>query len=486
DELAKRAADQQLTDAITPISTRLVQLVNDANRLLGDAEGVPAQYRPTAEELADECKKAVTLLQDAPKSHPSVQALEAVLSPAESMVPVLQERANNWDAFVRIRDEADIELDKLRKPLDEVLAKPRRSTNDAKKDFDVISEERKKTNILSDKVRQLQQLSELLDPLESAYADVRFIDVDAEQIEKQYDDVLNELSAEIEDENLLCDSVDHFNAEMNSISDLLSREPSKENIENIEQFQIPALRAQLSMLKEKYDEANHARKHVDPDSSRLAVLEDRMQSLDALLEDAKKAAEKDEQERIIIMLTVRLSQLEALPLRELSEDSLNEMENQLQNLPKEKVEQLQKQIEDLRNAKKQQDDTIRDTVQRLAQIEEAIAALPTAQDIPTLEDKLARMRDIREGLLNLEITAEKDIDDRAENDRKKLEEMTKHDEEQLQNMLTERDLRNAAVQSLDQLEQDVADIEQSLPVPSTSSNDVIAFQQNRIPKLTAR
>ena len=145
DELARRAADESLRDAIAPVSSRLVQLVNDADRLLGDAEGVPAQYRPTAEDLVEESKKAVTLLQDAPKSHPSVQALEAALSAAEKMIPVLEERANNWDSFVRIRDEADIELDKLRKPLDEVLAKPRRSTNDAKKDFDKISQERKKT-----------------------------------------------------------------------------------------------------------------------------------------------------------------------------------------------------------------------------------------------------------------------------------------------------------------------------------------------------
>lgn len=486
DELAKHAADEQLRGAVDPVSSRLVQLVADANRLLGDPEGVPAQYRPSAEDLVGECKKAVTILQDAPKSHPSVQALEAALSTAETMVPILEERANNWDAFVRVRDEADIELDKLRRPLDEVLQKPRRPISDAKKDFDVISEERKKTNILGDKVRQLQQLSELLDPLESAYADVRFIDVDTEQMEKQYDDVLNELSAEIEDENLLCDSVDHFNTEMNALSDVLAGQPSKENIENIEQFQLPALRAQLSMLKERHDEANHARKHVDPDSSRFAVLEDRMQSLDALLQDAKNAAEKDEQERLVVMLTIRLSQLEELPLHELTEDSLNDLENQVHNLPQEKVEPLQKQIEDLRTAKKQQDDTIRDTTQHLAQIEEAIAALPTAQDIPTLEDKLRRMHDIREDLLNLEITAEKEVDDRAENDRKTIDDMTKHDEEQLQKMLTERDLRDAATQSLDQLEQELADLEQSLPVPSMSSSDVIAFQQGKTPKLVAK
>lgn len=486
EEIARRAADESLRDAITPVSSRLVQLVNDADRLMGDAEGVPAQYRPCAGELVDESKKAVALLQDAPKSHPSVQALEVALASAEQIIPVLEDRANNWDEFVRVRDEADVELDKLRKPLDEVLAKPRRTINDAKQDFDVISEERKKSNILGDKVRRLQELSELLDPLESAYADVRFIDVDAEQTEKQYDDVLNELSAEIEDENLLCDSVDHFNTEMNSIRDLLAGQPNKENIENIEQFQIPALRAQLSMLKERHDEANHARKHVDPDSSRLPVLEDRMQSLDALVDDAKASLEKDEQERLLVLLISQLSQLEAIPLRELSDESLADVEKQLHSLPTEKSEPLQKHIDDLRNAKKQHDDTLQDTLQRLVAIEEAIAALPSAHDIPSIEAKLGRMRDIRESLADLDVAVEKDIDDRAENARRTIDDLTKRDEEELQKLMTERDLRNDAIQSLDQLEQDVAELEKNLPVPLTSSTEVIDFQQAKTPKLLTK
>ncbi|VDN22188.1 unnamed protein product [Cylicostephanus goldi] len=211
------------------------------------------------------------------------------------MIPVLQERAKKWDAFVRIRDEAEIKLGILRKSLGKVLAKPRRSTNDVKKDFDVISGKRK-----SYIVCQFQQFAELFDPHESVYTDLLFMGLDAEEMEKQYDDVLNKMLSEIEDENLLCGAVDHSNTKMNSIFDLLSREPTKENIENVEQFQLPALRAQLAILKEKYDEASHARKHVDPDSSRFAALEDRMKSLDSMLENAKKTVENHEQERIPI------------------------------------------------------------------------------------------------------------------------------------------------------------------------------------------
>ncbi|PIO57631.1 hypothetical protein TELCIR_20950, partial [Teladorsagia circumcincta] len=236
-EIAQRTADEALREAIAPVSNRLAQLVNDADRLLGDAEGVPAQYRPSAEELSSECKKAVELLRNAPKTHPSVETLEIALSSAENMIPVLEDRANNWDEFVKVRDEADVELDKLRQPLDEVLAKPRRTINDAKLDFDVISVERQKSHILDGKVRRLEELSELLDPLNSTYADVRFIDADVEQTAQQYDDVLNELSSEIEDESLIHNFVDQFVSEMNAICESLAKEATKETIENIEQFQ---------------------------------------------------------------------------------------------------------------------------------------------------------------------------------------------------------------------------------------------------------
>ncbi|KAK5966707.1 hypothetical protein GCK32_018358, partial [Trichostrongylus colubriformis] len=468
--------------------SRLVQLVNDADRLLGDAEGVPAQYRPSAEELTKECKKAVELLQNAPKSHPSVESLETALSSAENMIPVLEERANNWDEFVKVRDEADVELDKLRQPLDAVLSKPRRTINDAKVDFDVISAERQKSHILDGKVRRLQELSELLDPLDSAYADVRFIDVDAEQTVQQYDDVLNELSSEIEDESLLCDSVDHFITEMNTICETLAKQPTKETIENIEQFQIPALRAQLSMLEQRHDEANHGRKHVDPDSSRLSILNDRMGSLDALLRDAKASAEKDEQDHLNELLRIQISELHTIPLRDISEKSLDDIEKQIHILPIESAEPLQKQIDDMRNAKKQHDDDFRQAQERLAMIEEAIATLPSTRDIETLEANLERMRDARDSLMNLspDVLDEENIADKVKNMKKTIEDSMKRDEEELQKMLIDRDTRNNIIESLDQIQREVEELENIVPITLPSSSDLIDFQQAKTPKLFSK
>ncbi|KJH52967.1 hypothetical protein DICVIV_00836, partial [Dictyocaulus viviparus] len=93
EEIARRSADIALQDKVIPISCRLVQLVNDANRLLSDAEGVPSQYRPCYEELINECKNADTILRDAPKNHPCVETLNAAIASANNVIPILEDRA---------------------------------------------------------------------------------------------------------------------------------------------------------------------------------------------------------------------------------------------------------------------------------------------------------------------------------------------------------------------------------------------------------
>ncbi|VDM55747.1 unnamed protein product, partial [Angiostrongylus costaricensis] len=488
EEIARCAADEALRNTLSAISSRLVELVNDANRLLLDAEGVPSQYRSSAEELINKCNNAIAVLHDAPKNHPSVEDLNVALLSAENIIPILEERANNWDEFVRVRDEVDGELNKLRQPLDEVLTKSRRSINDAMNDFDSISAERQKSNILNDKVRILQELSERLDPLESAYADVRFIDVDVEQTDKQYEDVLSELSTEIEDEKRLCDSVDHFITEMNSICNILAEQPTRDCLENIEQFQLPALQAQLSVLRERHNEANNTRKHVDPDTSRLSVLNDRMSSLDVSMKGAKASIEMNEQEELIALLTMKLSQLTTVPIRELTEDSLVDVENQLNNLRTDHADQLRKQIDQLRDLKKKHDNTIEEALERLTMIGNVIDTLPSSYDIETLEMNLHRIRDVRKALAELssDVMDEEKIADSIENARHKIDDLTKRNEDDLQKLLRERDLRNETIDLLDQLEKDVSYLEDAQPFSVTSSNELVDFKEANIPGLLAK
>ncbi|VDN38034.1 unnamed protein product, partial [Cylicostephanus goldi] len=110
------------------------------------------------------------------------------------------------------------------------------------------------------RVPQLRLLSRSLYS-KNAYVDVRSVEDSAEQMEKQYAKISNEILAEIMDENLLCEAVNSFNTKVNAICDLLFWEPTRDDIEDVEKFQLPTLRAQLAMLKKKYDKANHARKH---------------------------------------------------------------------------------------------------------------------------------------------------------------------------------------------------------------------------------
>ncbi|KAJ1374421.1 CAMSAP CH domain [Parelaphostrongylus tenuis] len=448
-EIARSAVDESIRTTLIPISDRLAQLVNDANRLLLDPDGVPSQYRPAAQELNKECKHALTVLHNAPANHPCVEALNVALSSAENIIPVLEERARDWDEFVRVRDEADTELNKLRQPLDEVLTKSRRSISDAMNDFHTMSAERQKSDILDGKVRILQELSERLDPLESAYADVRFIDVDVEQTEKQYDN---------------------------------------DRLENIERFRLPALQAELSALQEKHNEANNTRKHVDPDKSRLSVLNDRMSSLDALMKGAEESIERDEQEALIALLTMKLLQLTSVPLRELSEESLMDVENQLGSLSSEQVQQLRNQIDQLREMKKKYSDTTKETLERFALVENAVATLPSSYDIESVEANLGRIRDAREALAELspEVIAEERIADRVENTRRMIDDLAKRNEDQLQKLLRERDLRNNAVELLDQLERDVSNLENALPSSMTSSSELIDYKQANVPSLLAK
>ncbi|KAJ1374419.1 CAMSAP CH domain [Parelaphostrongylus tenuis] len=457
DEIARIAADESLGNTLIPICDCLSRLVNDANRLLLDPEGLPSQYRTSVEELNKECKHAITVLHDAPANHPSVEALNIALSSAENIIPLLGERAKNWDEFVRVRDEIDTDLSNLRQPLDEVLTKPRRSINEAMNDFDTLCVTRQNSGILDNKVRILRELSERLDPLESAYADVRFIDVDLEQTKEQYDEFVNGTNLQ-------------------------------GSLEEHRAIQLPALQAELSALQERHNEANNTRKHIDPDTSRLSVLNDRMSSLGALMKLAQESVEKNEQEALIALLRMKLLHLTTLALRELSEESLVDIENQLGSLPSEHGDQMRNQIDQLRDMKKKHDDVTRETLERFAVVENAIATLSSSYDIEGVEANLGRIRDAREALAELspEVIAEEKIADRVENTRGIIDDLAKRNEDELQRLLRERDLRNNALELFDQLERDVSNLENALPSSMTPSSELIDFKQANMPSLLAK
>ncbi|KAJ1374417.1 hypothetical protein KIN20_037102 [Parelaphostrongylus tenuis] len=211
-----------------------------------------------------------------------------------------------------------------------------------------------------------------------------------------------------------------------------------------------------------------------------------MSSLGASMKLAQESIEKNEQEALFALLTMRLSQLTTLPLRELTEESLIDVENQFGSLPSEHADQLRSQIDQLRDMKKKHDDVTRETLERFAVVENAIATLPSLCDIETVEANIDRIRDAREALAELssDIIAEEKIADRVENTRRIIDDLAKRNEDELQRLLRERDLRNNAIESLDQLERDVSNLENALPSSMASSNELIHFRQSKMPSIS--
>lgn len=71
---------------------------------------------------------------------------------------------------------------------------------------------------------KLQNLSEQLEPLEVAYTDVRFHDVDVEQTEQQYEDLMSVMNNELYDERVLNESAQQLDGELKNIDETVMKE----------------------------------------------------------------------------------------------------------------------------------------------------------------------------------------------------------------------------------------------------------------------
>uniref|UniRef100_A0A1I7VRU4 Dynactin subunit 3 n=1 Tax=Loa loa TaxID=7209 RepID=A0A1I7VRU4_LOALO len=120
-------------------------LIKEGQEVLNDAEAVPTIY---------------------------TTILDAFMSPLEAAAELLKRMAENEEMAMRLKaTKAAEELNDLR-------------------------------NLMS----KLQSLSEQLHPLETAYADVRFYDVDVEQTQQQYENLICLMNRELHDENILNES----------------------------------------------------------------------------------------------------------------------------------------------------------------------------------------------------------------------------------------------------------------------------------------
>ena len=81
-----KAEEKSLHDAVDRNVSRLVPLVRDAEELRHNAEAVPTQYAPKAEELKKEVEAAKAIIANAPASDDHVQQLQQVVATAETLI----------------------------------------------------------------------------------------------------------------------------------------------------------------------------------------------------------------------------------------------------------------------------------------------------------------------------------------------------------------------------------------------------------------
>lgn len=117
---------------------------------------------------------------------------------------------------------------------------------------------------MSEALDKLQVLAEQLDPLETSYADVRFLDVDYEQSEKQYETLMSDLRNEIDEENQQLELAKQLEAELAHLQKTI---PQLDNVGELTQMSkhvLPELASTLDSLKHQRELANKQRRIVKP------------------------------------------------------------------------------------------------------------------------------------------------------------------------------------------------------------------------------
>lgn len=271
-------------------------------------------------------------MKDAPDDDATVVALKEASSAATDFMKTLNDRTAYWNEFVAARDDADQQLEKLQNTVDQVLEKPPRKEPEVLEDQKRLVEARVTTEALNNQIMNLQRLSELLNPLETAFADVRFLNVDAEQVAKQYDDLIECLQEEVETNTVIKDSSSHILKELEALQNVVDNSPSSETLENIASDQIPALQDQFKMMEAKVQETVLSNKHLKPESEILSKLQCRMAELAELVDKERTRVAEQEKEELKVILTMKITQLESQPIQNISPNMLQELEEESQQL----------------------------------------------------------------------------------------------------------------------------------------------------------
>lgn len=215
---------------------------------------------------------------------------------------------------------------------------------------------------------QLQQVAEQLDPLETAYAEVRFLDVDFEQLEKQNEELTADLHDEIEHEKAFGAEVEQLSRETDELESQTPAMSDKEDVNTLQnalRTTIVTLEAKIHALKQQSERTEQTRRHV------IRSADPQLDELGRRIERVRTVIQKSLQqwtETSIVRLRSKLMQAASeVP----NEERIQECSKELEGIPIEDArdrDELRQQVEELKWKKKR-----KDTIQ--AKIDERLAAI---------------------------------------------------------------------------------------------------------------
>lgn len=193
---------------------------------------------------------------------------------------------------------------------------------------------------LNETLEKLQPMAEQLDPLETCYADVRFLDVDYEQTERQYESTMDDLRREIDEENELIDLAKQLEAELKNHQAAIKGANIEQLTHSSDQL-IPHLYARLHELKTRIANAGKQRRIVRPSAS-IDKSEAMLSEVDASAKESLGVLAKKEQEAAIEEIQTKVHQLQTYATIE----EIQFAEDKLQNLTfdNELVQELKQQL----------------------------------------------------------------------------------------------------------------------------------------------
>lgn len=195
----------------------------------------------------------------------------------------------------------------------------------------------------------LQQLAEQLDPMEMAYGEVRFLDVDFEQLEREYGDVVAGMGAELDHEKGMATALAQMEREIHELEGQIP-------LEKIESS-VPELKAKLAKLKGQDAGAKNARKFVARANSKPSLEEmgERIERVEKKAAEMVGAIQKEKADKFVQKMEsiLQKAEVEIPPEQELAKYS-DEMQQQMP-LTDARAEQLLQRMEELKWKRKRKE-----------------------------------------------------------------------------------------------------------------------------------